>query len=78
MEISEKIEAQVALPTELYRAIQQQAQAHGCSVSSEIAALLKTSLGMGMDQLAEEFAAWEAASDEDWLDIEAMLAAEEQ
>ena len=76
MEISEKIEAQVALPTELYRAIQQRAQAHGCSVSNEIATLLTTSLGM--EQLAEEFAAWEAASDEDWLDMEAMLAAEEQ
>ena len=78
MEISEKIEAQVALPKELYRAIQRRAQAHGCSVSNEIATLLTTSLEMGMEQLAEEFAAWEAASDEDWLDMEAMLAAEEQ
>jgi hypothetical protein len=70
------IDAQITLPTKLYRAIEQQAQGHGCSVSSEIASILAISLGISADELADEFGAWEAASDEDWLKMETVLASE--
>ncbi len=76
MEHSGTIDTQVILPTLLYRTIQQRAQERGCSVSSEIVAILTDSLEM--ERLAQEAAAWEAASDEDWLAMEAMLVAEER
>ncbi|ALF53169.1 hypothetical protein ACX27_10435 [Nostoc piscinale CENA21] len=68
------IDAQVTLPMELYQAIVQRAQAHGHSVSGEIIALLTPLLVEIPNELEEEFAAWEAASDEDWLTTEGMLA----
>lgn len=34
--------------------------------------LLTASLGLKADVLLKEFAAWEAASDEDWLELEAL------
>jgi hypothetical protein len=34
-------------------------------------------LGQDSTELAQEFAAWEAASDEDWLNIEVTLASQE-
>jgi plasmid stability protein len=77
MDTTGTVNAQVTLPTELYRAIEQRAQKHGHSLSSEIAALLTDSLGLATKDLNEEFALWEAASDEDWLTMETMLAAEE-
>jgi Arc-like DNA binding domain len=62
-----EISTQITLPIELYQAIAQRAQVHGQSVSSEIVTLLISSLGQDAAELAEEFADWEAASDEDWL-----------
>ncbi|MBD2301496.1 Arc family DNA-binding protein [Nostoc sp. FACHB-190] len=68
------IDAQVTLPMELYQAIAQRAQAHGNSVSGEIVALLTPLLVQIPNELEVEFAAWEAASDDDWLTTEGMLA----
>jgi len=69
---------QVYLPDALYQAIEQRAEVHGCSISSEIVTLLTRSLDTEIDQdLAEEFVAWEAASDEDWLTMEALLTRQE-
>ena len=76
MDGSRNIDAQVTLPMELYQAIAQRAQVHGHSVSREIVALLTPLLMLpnNENELEEEFAAWEAASDEDWLSMEGMLA----
>lgn len=76
MDVAETISTQVTLPIELYQAIAQRAQAHGKSVNSEIVTLL-ISLLEDSAELAQEFAAWEAASDEDWLNMEAALASQE-
>lgn len=77
MDAAKTIDTQVTLPLELYQAIVQQAQAHGHSVSNEIVALLAPMLGQNSTELVQEFAAWEAASDEDWLNMELTLASEE-
>ena len=77
MNSSKTIEAQISLPRELYHAIAQQAQANGQSFSQEIVELLTRSLTEGPDDLKREFMAWETASDEDWLAMEAILASEE-
>jgi hypothetical protein len=77
MDAAKTIDTQVVLPIELYQAIAQQAQAHKNSVSGEIVALL-TSLMPGSQELSQEFDAWEAASDEDWLNLEASLAISQQ
>ncbi len=77
MDTSQTIDTQVTLPIELYQAIAQQAQTHGHSLSKEIVALLTPLLMQIPNQMEEEFLAWEAASDEDWLSMEAMLASEE-
>ncbi len=74
MDGSRDVDAQVKLPMELYQAIAQRAEAQGHSVSREIVALLTPLLMQIPNQLEEEFAAWEAASDEDWLSMEGMLA----
>jgi len=71
---SRDIDAQVTLPSELYQVLAQRAQSHGRSVSREIVALLTPLLMQIPNELEEEFAAWEAASDEDWLSMEGMLA----
>ncbi|MCC5635670.1 hypothetical protein LC593_07355 [Nostoc sp. CHAB 5844] len=71
---SNDIDAQITLPMELYQAIAQRAQAHGHSVGQEIVALLTPLLMQISNELEEEFAAWEAASDEDWLSTEGILA----
>lgn len=76
MDVTKTIDAQVALPIDLYQAIAQQAQAHGHYISNEIVALLAPMLGYNSNELAQEFAQWEAASDEDWLNIEATLASD--
>lgn len=73
MNAAEIINTQITLPIELYQAIAQRAQVHGQSVSSEIVALLISSLVQDSAELAKEFADWEAASDEDWLSLEAAL-----
>jgi hypothetical protein len=70
------IDTHVSLSIELYQAIEQQAKMHGCSINSEISSILADSLKLPQDGLIEEFNAWEAASDEDWLKMEAMLASE--
>ncbi|MGB8701156.1 MAG: hypothetical protein WCD18_17220 [Thermosynechococcaceae cyanobacterium] len=70
------IDTHISLSTTLYRAIERQAQGHGCSVNTEIASILAASLDISQDELTEEFDAWEAASDEDWLKMEAVLASE--
>jgi len=75
MDAAETVEAQVTLPGELYRAIAQQARSHGHSIGEEIAALLPPLLMPLPDDLEQELAAWEAASDEDWLALETALAA---
>jgi hypothetical protein len=77
MNTAETVNTQIALPIELYQAIAQRAQIHGQSVSSEIVALLLASFVQNSAELAEEFAAWEAASDEDWLNLEATLTSQE-
>ncbi|PHJ61837.1 hypothetical protein VF14_19480 [Nostoc linckia z18] len=74
MKTTKTIEASVTLPIELYQALVQQAQAHGYSVSDEITALLTPLLMKASTDLNREFVAWEAASDEDWLNMEATLA----
>ncbi|NJM77642.1 MAG: hypothetical protein HC852_20010 [Acaryochloridaceae cyanobacterium RU_4_10] len=70
------IDTHITLSMELYQAIEQQAQMHGCSVSDEISSVLAASLNLSQDGLTEEFDDWEAASDEDWLRMEALLASE--
>ncbi len=74
MDGSRDINAQVTLPMELYQVIAQRAETHGHSVSREIVALLTPLLMQIPHELEEELAAWEAASDEDWMSMEAMLA----
>lgn len=74
MDATKTIDTQVTMPMELYQAIVQQARVHGKSVSGEIVALLTPLLIQVPTELAQEFAAWEAASDEDWLNMEAALA----
>ncbi|BAY24076.1 hypothetical protein NIES2100_38690 [Calothrix sp. NIES-2100] len=76
MDVPETISTQVTLPLDLYQAIAQRAQGHGNSVNSEIVALL-ISLLEDSAELAQEFADWEAASDQDWLNLEAALASQE-
>jgi plasmid stability protein len=73
MELSKIIDAQVAFPTELYRVIQQRAEIHGCSINSEIVALLTASLKIEQEKLTQELEMWEAASDEDWLATEMIF-----
>lgn len=73
MNAAETVDTQVTLPIALYQAIAQRAQVHGQSVSSEIVTLLISLLAQDFAELAEEFADWEAASDEDWLQMEAEL-----
>lgn len=74
---AETVDTQVTLPIELYQAIAQRAEIHGQSVNSEIVALLISLLAQDFAGLAEEFADWEAASDEDWLQMEATLTSQE-
>ena len=74
MDATKAIDTQVTLPVELYQALALQAQVHGHSISGEIVALLTPLLTQASTELAQEFAAWEAASDEDWLSMEATLA----
>ena len=76
MDTTQTISTQVILPIEIYQAIAQRAQVHGNSVNNEIVTLL-ISLLRDSDGLAQEFADWEAASDEDWLNLEAKLASQE-
>jgi hypothetical protein len=77
MDAAKTIDAQVTLPMELYQAIAQRAQTHGHSISGEIVALLTPLLMQVPPELIQEFAAWEAASDEDWLTVEATLVSKE-
>lgn len=77
MDAAKTIDTQVALPIELYQTIVQQAQAHKNSVSGEIVTLLTSVLMQNSTNLTQEFEAWEAASDEDWLNLEASLASQE-
>jgi len=76
MDTTETISTQVTLPIPVYQAIAKRAQAHGKTVDSEIVALL-ISLLEDSTELAQEFADWETASDEDWLNLEATLATQE-
>jgi hypothetical protein len=76
MDTTQKISTQVTLPIAVYQAIAQRAQAYGQSVDSEIVTLL-ISLLEDSAELAQEFADWEAASDEDWLNLEVALSAQE-
>jgi hypothetical protein len=77
MDTTATIEAQVTLPIELYQAIVQRAAVHGHSLSGEIVSLLTPLLMQLPTELAQEFAAWEAASDEDWLNMEALFTSAE-
>jgi hypothetical protein len=77
MDAARTIDTQITLPIELYQAIAEKAQAHGQSVSGEIVSLLTPLLIQIPTELDQEFKAWEAASDEDWLNLEAKLASEE-
>ena len=77
MDVYQTIDTQVTLPMELYQEIAQLAKAHGHSVSREIVALLTRLLIEMPRDLQYEFAAWEAASDEDWLSMETILKSED-
>jgi hypothetical protein len=78
MNAAETINTQVTLPIDLYQAIAQRAQVHGKSFNSEIVTLLLSLLAQDSADLTEEFASWEAASDEDWLQMEAVLVSQEK
>jgi hypothetical protein len=67
----ETVSAQVPIPAPLYNAIAQRAQTLGHSITHEILDLLTASLQM--DELSHEIAVWEAASDEDWSNLETLL-----
>jgi hypothetical protein len=71
MDATRTIDTQITLPIELYQAIAEKAQAHGQSLSGEIVSLLTPLLIQVPSELDREFKAWEAASDEDWLNLEA-------
>ena len=70
------IATQVILPQELYARLALSAQSRGHSVEREITILLSRSIETETEQLAIELSAWEAASDEDYLNFEAQLAEE--
>ena len=76
MDTIQTINTQVKLPINLYQAISQQAKVHGQSVNSEIVSLLSSLVIEISPELAQEFADWEAASDEDWLNFEDKLVSE--
>ncbi len=76
MDAIKTIGTQIVLPEETYHAIEERAKVRGCSVNDEIVALLNTSLTDEADALKYEIDAWEAASDEDWLQMETTLAKE--
>ncbi len=76
MDRAQTVAPQVTLPAVLYKIIEQRAQGSEHSISSEIVALLSVLLSGTTDELEQEFAEWEAASDEDWQAMEAVLAAE--
>ncbi|MGK7929313.1 MAG: hypothetical protein AB4290_29420 [Spirulina sp.] len=78
MNSPQTIEAHISLPTDLYHAIAKQARANRQSFSQEIVDLLTHSLIKVPDNLEGEFIAWETASDEDWLAMEAILTSEEK
>jgi hypothetical protein len=73
MDATETISTQITLPLDLYQAIEKQAKGQGKSVNSKIVALLASVINDSAN-LNREFADWEAASDEDWLNLEAALA----
>jgi plasmid stability protein len=73
MNSSETIATQIKLSKNLYQWLEQQAQFKGHSVEDEIAEVLMAAV-VGDDELSAEFAQWEAASDEDTLEFEAILA----
>ncbi len=73
MDFSKTIDTQITLPIDLYQVLSQNALAHGHSVSSEIVALLTPVLIPASTELLQEFADWEAASDEDWIIMETRL-----
>jgi hypothetical protein len=77
MNTSETIATQVQIPKAVYEMIEQRAQAKGHSFDDEISALLSISVALNSNELQDEFALWEAASDEDDRNFEAMLVAEE-
>ena len=70
----ETIPTQIPIPVSLYDTIAQRAQTQGHSITHEILSLLTASLQM--DELRREITAWESASDEDWLNLEASLISE--
>lgn len=77
MNMGETIDAQVSFPIDLYGAIEQLARSRGHSVSQEVVTLLTSLVPQLTDELAKEIGEWEAASDEDWLAIERMVAVQE-
>ena len=68
------IATQVILPQELHARLVLSAQSRGHSIEREITILLSRSIEIEAEQLAIELSAWEAASDEDYLNFEAQLA----
>lgn len=76
MNNTKTINTQIKLPIDLYQAISQQAEVHGQSINNEIVSLLSSLVRETPSELAQEFVDWEAASDEDWLNLEDKLASE--
>jgi hypothetical protein len=70
----ETVPTQIPIPMLMYSAIVDRAQSHGHSVINEILTLLGASLDV--ETLQQEISAWEAASDEDWQNLETDLASE--
>lgn len=85
MDATKTIDTQVTLPIELYQSIVRRAEVSGHSVSDEIVSLLNpvslqipTELDFPKETVLDrEFADWEAASDEDWVTMDTLLASEE-
>jgi hypothetical protein len=71
MALSETISTQIPIPLALYQAIAQRAQSQGVSITDDILQVLSGSVEM--DDLTDELAQWEAASDEDYLSFETTL-----
>jgi hypothetical protein len=73
MNFLDTIATQVILPQELYAKLALSAKFRGHSIDREITMLLSRSIETETDSLAIEFAQWESASDEDYLNFEAQL-----
>jgi DNA polymerase III delta subunit len=73
MVIDRKLNTQVTLPVELYRAIARKAQINDRSVSNEIVELLASALARGPNELEREFESLEAEREKSTITLEESL-----